>query len=270
MSTLLYIYKDSLYTVLKKGRVTMSLNTNKKSIFIFILLTLLGGLVGACSVIFSKYFDLSSINPSENWFLVIFYVGCLVSTVGIILTIISMIKIKSTLKNNNDIDEYSLDNKTHTNLTVVLSVSTLLNVFTIGWVSVLLIYVEKLPSVEFKLIGYILISALLAIVSAILPILSFNFYNRIYKSRQLDVLSQSISKDAFNKLDECEKTIAYKGAFKSFKVLDGLMFLTIVCLMILGLLLSIDTILPIVIVTTLLLVSKTVYFIEVYKLEKSN
>ncbi|MEG2338103.1 MAG: DUF3169 family protein [Clostridium sp.] len=248
----------------------MSLNTNKKSIFYFILFMVLGGLAGFSSAFFAGNIDLSNIEPSETLYSIIFYIGAAISLILILVTIVSMIKINRTIKSNKDIDEYTLDTVTHKNLTIILSTSTLLNVFTLGWIVVLILYVEKLPSTNTTLISYLLFAVIITITSTALPIIAFRFYNRIYKTRQLDVLSPGISKHAFNHLDECEKTIAYKAAFKSFKVLDGLMFFIVILLMIIGLLLNIDTILAVIIVTTLLIVSKSIYFIEVYKLEKSN
>ncbi|MEF9952843.1 MAG: DUF3169 family protein [Clostridium sp.] len=250
----------------------MSLNTNKKSIFFFVLFTFLGGLAGACSVIFSKYFDLSNIKPSALCFKVMFFSGATITILGILLVLFSTFKIKSTLNKNSNIDEYSLDTKSHTNLTIMISVPTLLNVFTLGWTSTLIIYLEKFTIIDssIPLIVYIIIAAILTIISASLSIISFKFYNKIYKTRQLDALSTNLSNDAFNILDEGERQTAYKSAFKAFKVIDTLMLLTIILLMIFGLLLNIDTILPIIIVTILLIINKSIYFIEVYKLEKSN
>ncbi|MEG1415552.1 MAG: DUF3169 family protein, partial [Clostridium sp.] len=227
-------------------------------------------LAGFSSAFFAVNIDLSNIEPNETFYNIIFYLGAVVSLILILITTVSMIKINKTIKSNNDIDEYTLDTDTHKNLTIILSTSTLLNVFTLGWIVILILYIEKLPSTSTTSILYLLFAVIITVASTVLPIIAFKFYNRIYKTRQLDVLSPGISKHAFNHLDECEKTIAYKAAFKSFKVLDGLMFFIVIFLMIIGLLLNIDTILAVIIVTTLLIISKSIYLLEVYKLEKSN
>lgn len=160
---------------------------------------IIGGIVGRLS---KRGFILNLdfiTNIYENLFEVFFTLEVVIAI--IVVTFLISLKLKYKSIDLQNISK-SIDNKINN----VIHLSTVLIILSITWMSIIINENRD-----------VLVVTCAVFISVLLQILSVRIYNKFYPERKLNIFENNSDKNYFNKLDEGEKWIAYRCAYKSFK-----------------------------------------------------
>ncbi|MGF6356556.1 hypothetical protein ABIE27_004474 [Paenibacillus sp. 4624] len=105
------------------------------------------------------------------------------------------------------------------------------------------------------------------IVVVVLQNVTIKRYNRYFPDRALDLNSRNMQKNHFEKLDEGEKWIVYRAAYRSFQMLNLLLGVGMAALVVYSILFSFAAF-PIILVSVIWIINIGVYFRETYRAQK--
>ncbi|WFR62489.1 DUF3169 family protein [Paenibacillus amylolyticus] len=102
------------------------------------------------------------------------------------------------------------------------------------------------------------------IIVVVLQTLTVKRYNRYFPDRALDLNSRNMKKDHFEKLDEGEKWIVYRAAFRSFQMMNVLLGIGMVSMVLYSVLFTFAPF-PIVMLAVIWIANIGIYYLETYR-----
>ncbi|WP_427179427.1 DUF3169 family protein [Paenibacillus sp. TC-CSREp1] len=114
------------------------------------------------------------------------------------------------------------------------------------------------------ILGNLVAACISIIVVVVLQNLTIKRYNRYFPERALDLDSLNMKKNHFKKLDEGEKWIVYRAAYRSFQMMNLLLGIGMAALVLYSVLFTF-TAFPIVLLAVIWMINIGVYFRETYR-----
>ncbi|MEK4661528.1 DUF3169 family protein [Priestia sp. FSL H7-0729] len=102
------------------------------------------------------------------------------------------------------------------------------------------------------------------IIVVVLQTLTVKRYNRYFPDRALDLNSRNMKKDHFEKLDEGEKWIVYRAAYRSFQMMNVLLGIGMVSMVLYSVLFTFAPF-PIVMLAVIWIANIGIYYRETYR-----
>ncbi|RXZ77800.1 DUF3169 family protein [Paenibacillaceae bacterium] len=122
------------------------------------------------------------------------------------------------------------------------------------------------PSAEQTfLLSVVLTGAVSLLAAIVLQYATIHQYNKYNPDRTLDMIAYRGERDLFDKMDEGEKWIVYRAAYRSFKTVNALMLIGILLFLFYSLVFSFSP-LPIIVLAIIWILQKAAYYREVSKL----
>lgn len=224
--------------------------------------------------------------PSDlNWTLSVYYdydllfaLTALVVLVTMIWNSISLARTPSVRPEEEDDmdsmgDNHSLVSPAERSLGSAMMLSTFSVIASFAWVALALsLYMSnrKFPlssSPDLYMLGNLVVSFIAVIIVVILQTLTIKRYNLYFPDRALDLNSRSMKKDHFEKLDEGEKWIVYRAAYRSFQMMNLLLGIGMVAMVLYSVLFTFAPF-PIVLLSIIWIINLGVYFRETYRNQK--
>ncbi|MCP1182755.1 DUF3169 family protein [Paenibacillus sp. 1781tsa1] len=115
----------------------------------------------------------------------------------------------------------------------------------------------------FNLVNLI-VACISIIIVVVLQTLTVKRYNRYFPDRALDLNSRNMKKDHFEKLDEGEKWIVYRAAYRSFQMMNVLLGVGMVSMVLYSVLFTFAPF-PIVMLSVIWIANIGIYYRETYR-----
>lgn len=115
----------------------------------------------------------------------------------------------------------------------------------------------------FNLLNFVA-SCISIIIVVVVQTLTVKRYNRYYPERTLDLNSRNMKKDHFEKLDEGEKWIVYRAAYRSFQMMNVLLGVGMVSMVLYSMLFTFAPF-PIVMLSVIWIANIGIYYRETYR-----
>ncbi|MDT0121440.1 DUF3169 family protein [Paenibacillus sp. RRE4] len=140
-----------------------------------------------------------------------------------------------------------------------------------AWVALALSFYEanshSSSSPSLFILGNLVAACISIIIVVVLQTLTIKRYNRYFPDRALDLNSHNMKKDHFDKLDEGEKWIVYRAAYRSFQTMNLLLGIGMAASVLYSILYSFAAF-PIVMLAVIWMINLGVYFRETYRAQK--
>ncbi|MGQ8870982.1 DUF3169 family protein [Paenibacillus sp. TSA_86.1] len=221
--------------------------------------------------------------PSDmNWTLSVYYdydllfaLVALVVLVTMIWNSISLARTPSVPPEEDDMDDmqehHALMSPAERSLGSAMMLSSFSVIASFAWVALALsLYASSrdLPkSTNLFTLGNLVAACIAVIIVVVLQSVTIKRYNRYFPDRSLDLNSRNMKKDHFEKLDEGEKWIVYRAAYRSFQTMNLLLGIGMAALVLYSALFTFAAF-PIVLLSVIWIVNIGVYFRETYRAQK--
>lgn len=222
--------------------------------------------------------------PSDlNWTLSVYYdydllfaLIALVVLVTMIWNSISLARTPSVRPEEDDDaddmeDHHSLMSPAERSLGNAMMLSSFGVIASFAWVALALsLYASSrdLPqSSNLFTLGNLVAACIAVIIVVVLQSATIKRYNRYFPDRALDLNSRNMKKDHFEKLDEGEKWIVYRAAYRSFQMMNLLLGVGMAVSVLYSILYNFVAF-PIVLLSVIWMINLGVYFRETYRAQK--
>ncbi|CAI6082285.1 hypothetical protein PAECIP112173_03506 [Paenibacillus sp. JJ-100] len=225
--------------------------------------------------------------PSDlNWTLSIYYdydlLFALIALIVLVTTIWNSISLALTPSVRPEVDEaddldldpdqnHSLITPAERSLGHAMMLSSFGVITAFAWIALAMALYESSNhlshSPDYFIIGNLVAACISIILVVTLQYLTIKRYNRYFPDRALDLDSLNTKKDHFEKLDEGEKWIVYRAAYRSFQMMNLLLGIGMASLVVYSVLYRFAAF-PIVLLTVIWLINIGVYFRETYRAQK--
>ena len=122
-------------------------------------------------------------------------------------------------------------------------------------------------SPDLFILGNLVAACISIIIVVVLQTLTIKRYNLYFPDRALDLNAINMKKNHFEKLDEGEKWIVYRAAFRSFQTINLLLGIGMAALVLYSVLYSFAAF-PIILLAVIWMINLGVYFRETYRAQK--
>ncbi|MBY0203082.1 hypothetical protein J2T16_003415 [Paenibacillus intestini] len=221
--------------------------------------------------------------PSDlNWTLSVYYdydlLFALIALAVLVMTIwnsISLARTPSARPEEDEADDISdppsLMSPAERSLGSAMMLSTFSVITSFAWVALALsLYASSrdLPkSSNLFTLGNLVAACIAVIIVVVLQSVTIKRYNRYFPDRALDLNSRNMQKNHFEKLDEGEKWIVYRAAYRSFQMMNLLLGVGMAALVVYSILFSFAAF-PIILLSVIWIINIGVYFRETYRAQK--
>jgi hypothetical protein len=247
---------------------------NWKPTFFFLVQSVVGGLLGYS--VFYYESNIANFLKKLQWswlfaYDMVYVIFALLTLVSMVWTLVEWRKYRKHVESYKAAEEEEeILNTIEKKVGKMIMINAFTVMITISWLSLVLAHLLSLDAADVSeeawVVGTLLIALFFEISASVGQIVLIRMFNRTFPNRSFNMWTYRSKEEFFQKLDEGEKWVVYRSAFRSFQWMDTLLLLGIAFFIIYSLF-DDFALMPIIVLSIIWVSKNLLYFKEAGKFE---